>query len=195
MGTLCLVLLGISLALRMSGKVFALDAEMKLILERNFACRFWEWTLGCWLAERIVNRGVELTPKLGALLGGLLVTYAISLGVRHLLPYGGVWSGTLMPPLFALALAAACGLAARPDSILVRTGKASYSLYLVHPIALSIALVTTRAAGVTSAWIEFAVALPFAFAATFLFFRWVEQHYLATAAPSRAPVFEGAAGA
>jgi len=193
-GTLCVVLLGISLALRMTGKVFAFDAEMKLILERNFVCRFWEWTLGCWLAERIVNRGIELTPNLRALLGGLLVTYAISLGLRNLLPYGGIWSGTLMPLLFALALTAACGLAAQPDSFLVRVGKASYSLYLVHPIALSIALVTTRAAGITSAWIEFAIAVPFAFAATFLFFRCVEQHYLATAPPSRAPVIQGASG-
>jgi peptidoglycan/LPS O-acetylase OafA/YrhL len=195
MGTLCIVLLGVSLALRMSGKFFAFDAETKLILERNFVCRFWEWTLGCWLAERIVNRGIELTPKLRALLRGLLVTYLIALGVRHLLPYGAVWNATLMPLLFALAIVAACGVAARADSMLVRVGKASYSLYLVHPIALSVALVTMRAARVSSTWIELAVAVPFAFAATFVFFRCVEQHYLATAAAPRAPVLQGVSGA
>jgi peptidoglycan/LPS O-acetylase OafA/YrhL len=194
MGTLCIVLLGVSLALRMTGKVFSFDGDTKLILERNFVCRFWEWTLGCWVAERIVSRGTELTPKLRALLGGLLVTYLIALGMRHLLPYGGVWNATLMPLLFALAIAAACGLAARADSVLVRVGKASYSLYLVHPIALSVALVTIRAASVTSAWIELAVAVPFALATTFLFFHSVEQRYLATGAATRTSVIEGVNG-
>jgi len=192
MGTLCVVLLAVSLGLRMSGKVLSFDAETKLILERNFVCRFWEWTLGCWLAERIVDRGIALAPRLRTLLGGLLVTFLIALGVRHLLPYDAVWSATLMPPLFAAALAAACGLALKADSLLVRIGKASYSLYLVHPIALSVALVALRAAGVTSTFFELAVATAFAFLATFVFFRCVEQHYLAHATGPRVPAMTGA---
>ncbi|TMA24683.1 MAG: acyltransferase [Deltaproteobacteria bacterium] len=190
-GTLCVVLLGLSLALRASGRLFAFDDATRLILEKNFPGRFWEWTLGCWLAERIVNRGVEMTPKLRTLLVGLFATYLIALGIRHLLPYGSLWSATLLPPLFALSIAGACGIAAKPGALLVRIGKASYSLYLVHPIALSLALVTLRAAGVTSARLELAIAVPFAFATTFAFFRCVEQHYLAAAVARPAPAVQG----
>jgi peptidoglycan/LPS O-acetylase OafA/YrhL len=187
-GTLCVLLLAFSMAIRMTGKAIGLDEVTKSLIEFSFLSRFWEWVLGCWLAERLTTRGIELIPRRWMLLGGLVATYAIALATQNLIPY--TVRLALLPALFALAIVAAAGIGLRdhPPGWLVRMGKSSYSLYLVHPIALSVGVLAVRAVGATSTALELTVAVAFAVAATFVFFRAVEQRFLRSQDGRPAPI-------
>lgn len=184
---LCLALLLFSIAVKVGAH--GLSAETKRILAQSFLCRFWEWTLGCAVAEWLCVRGPLPRVTLPRLLGAMGVSFLLG-GLASRLPYGSLCYGTLWPVLFGLIVIGACGLVISTEHWLVRTGTRSYSLYLTHPIALTVGLLLARRWGLPF-WSECLVALPLITAGMFAFYRVAEAPFLSkkravTTAPSRA---------
>lgn len=178
---LCLALVVVSVALRLAGK-FVLDEPGKWILAESFLCRFWEWVLGCCVAE-FLARGDALPLRRPRVMAVAAMIAALAGGIALLaVPYGALWRSLLMPPLFALALAACAREAGGRDSALVQIGRASYSMYLVHPIAISCCLVAARA--LHFPWqAELALSALGTWALTRAFFQRIERPFLAQSAP------------
>lgn len=106
--------------------------------------RWWEWGLGCLTAEYVTRHprvfagwrraGAIVAPG-ALLLAGILIVHA---------PGGGILRGFLWPAGFAVAIVEACRVPVDSRTPWVRAllvcGIASYSLYLVHPVAYHVAL-------------------------------------------------------
>jgi peptidoglycan/LPS O-acetylase OafA/YrhL len=184
MGVLCACLFALSIAVHLGTKALGFGPVVRAILEQSVACRFWEWVLGCWLAERIATRGVKLGTRHWAIFGGLFATWLVAAIGRDTVPYGTMILPMVMPPVFAFALYAACGMSVREGSALVRVGTASYSLYLVHPIALSLVLVGLRAAGASSVALEMVACVAGALLAMTFFHKYVERSFMPKAKPA-----------
>jgi peptidoglycan/LPS O-acetylase OafA/YrhL len=116
----------------------------------NAPYRWWEWILGCVLAERLLTRRPAFTVGWLAVLAAALGTLVIGIAIPHLRG-GGMARTMVWPVLFAgtIVLAAWIGEArsGRVPGWLLTVGSASYSIYLVHPIAFHLALAASSAAG------------------------------------------------
>lgn len=173
--------------------LFALSIGSKLLLKAlapgyaelwalNLPGRYWEWALGCLVAERLAAQDrPSRWPEVAALLFG---TYALGAVLALLgLRFPGLHSGAIItriwPPLFAWTLLRAAQLApeGRATELLGHAGLRSYSLYLVHPIGIGLAVY----------WLSLASAPPLVqlaggLAAGWLlhlgFFRLVEQRFM-----------------
>lgn len=189
-GPLCVALLVAAVGLRLGGR-FVLDEPWKSILAQSFLCRMWEWTLGCWIAERLVSRqparAIGIWEFAGLLSGTLVLGMALVL-----LPYGQLLRAVIWPPLFAVLIYRAATMKLSENGLFASIGKASYSLYLVHPIALSVAVYSLRKLGFAAPWQEIAVGMGAAALLTWAFHRWVERPFMSpAAAPAALPVLRG----
>ncbi len=146
----------------------------------NVGARLWQWTLGCWLAERLVARGE--TPRRSHALWLSLSLLSLFVGAAALLddrttdalPW--IWP-LLAAPIVAAAARTRMTRTSRIDRFLLAIGERSYSLYLTHPIALFCVaglLVNSNVAPAAQAGLE----LTSAGLLCAIFFRWIERPFL-----------------
>lgn len=165
------------------------------IVETNFICRLWEWSLGCCIAERLVAQGApKSTSGLGFValcLGSFAMSPVVRLAFRRLLgvelgrQLGNQLVALLGPLVFALVVLHACGFAhsqRRSFRLLAALGVESYSLYLCHPLALASWgwLFTTLELPPLAMFLG---AIPVTLMTSWLFFRLVERPFMARATP------------
>jgi peptidoglycan/LPS O-acetylase OafA/YrhL len=194
MGGATAALCALSLAIRFSGLVPSDSVRNTLLL--NVPGSFWEWALGCWLAERLVASGRPApwrTLSFASVCAGALISKPILTGVGRVLlgpEVGRSVAGTLFesasPLLYGVVVYAACGLVLeRPiwwARALEWTGVRSYSLYLVHPIAIAIVALGAAALSLPNWGLATAANLAGSLLLTAAFFRWVERPFLTRAA-------------
>jgi peptidoglycan/LPS O-acetylase OafA/YrhL len=104
--------------------------------------RWWEWILGAWLAERLCARGGKTEG--GAFLAAAACAGSLAFGFLLIfLPEGALARAMLWPLTMGAALWSALAVRTDAENALARgaagIGRASYSLYLVHPVALHLA--------------------------------------------------------
>jgi peptidoglycan/LPS O-acetylase OafA/YrhL len=169
-------------------------AAMKLIYPgyaylwgENFVGRFWEWALGCLVAERLVVKARARHSSWTWFLALLIGSYAFTL-LTAFLPHGGAILARTQPLLFALAISAGARLPPLQTIVYrfaVATGLQSYSLYLTHPIAISVVCVFLASFGM-SLLIQWIFALVASGVMCALFFRGVERPFLVRSSRLRA---------
>lgn len=136
---ICLALFALSILVRVATKRFV-PQESSVIFDHSFLRRFWEWALGCVIAERLVAwpRVGWIPPWVLAFL--LAGTYLFGVAILDL-PLGGALQTTAWPLLFAVVIECAARLHTSDSGAASRwvawVGHTSYSLYLSHPIALA----------------------------------------------------------
>jgi peptidoglycan/LPS O-acetylase OafA/YrhL len=201
MGGATAALFALSLFIRFSGLVPS--DELRNTLELNVPGSFWEWALGCWLAERLVATGQPATSRDGlftALCAGALLSKPILTAAGRLLlgpELGRLVAGhvfaTGSPFLYAAVVYVACGLRFERPGAVVRAlewaGLRSYSLYLIHPLAIAGMALGTSTLGLPGWGLATVVNLAGSLLLTAAFFRWVERPFLTRAAKmSAAPI-------
>jgi peptidoglycan/LPS O-acetylase OafA/YrhL len=188
MRTICLALLALSLGVRFGSSLFISSADIRGTLANSIVCRWWEWVLGCYIAEQLLfktdGRAISRTTATVALAGGLAVAVGLTdLGRANLLvTYLG-------PPVFALGLFFAARMLNQPqnsaDRILISLGRESYSLYLTHPI--SIALATAAALSLGLSWyVAAGLMLVLSLTLSRAFYAMIEQPFIARALATKA---------
>jgi len=144
---------------------------------------FWQWYLGVVLADLYVREGPRTGPAL-LVWGARIAAAAICFGLGLIDPVVAGVHLTYWALPIAAALVAASFLV-RPararSSALAQavglTGKASYSLYLLHPIAIAVTALAVREANLPS-WIGAALAVIAALLAAFAGYRLIERPLL-----------------
>jgi peptidoglycan/LPS O-acetylase OafA/YrhL len=181
MGTLCVALFGVMVALR--GLDYNLAPPLRGLLTYNFLGRWWEWVLGAVIAERLAGGPLRQLPR-GPVLAA---TVAAALGFcwGQGWPHGVAIMAVGYPVVNGLVVWLTARMETREsrwlDRTLVAVGFRSYSLYLTHPITLT--LVAVLAAGrLTSAWAQVAVSMAASYAACWLYFALVERRFLSKSA-------------
>jgi len=182
---LAVLLVLLSIGSRLAALSLLGRAQQELI-DDSFLRRGWEFALGMWVAERI---GGETRPwRVGRWAwAGLCL---LSLGGGFVL---GLWPGglrvrvLLWPPMFAAAVEAAARW--KPGSGLVQrlgcwVGVRSYSLYLVHPVGLALAIWLFRA-WTTERGAACALMLASTGILFLVFYAWVERPFAMRARPRR----------
>jgi peptidoglycan/LPS O-acetylase OafA/YrhL len=146
--------LALNVAARFTGS--ALDVVLSSALPR-----WWEWVLGCLVVELVLSRGPRFS--VGYLALTMTAIAALAVGVAlSLLPGGSFTLTFALPIVFAAVVVAGAwtsptGARALPNA-LVAVGRASYSLYLVHPIAYHVACAALFAAGAGSVTLALGLA-------------------------------------
>lgn len=186
---ICAALFLVSIALRLLAKGIT-SPDVSLVVEQSFLRRYWEWTLGCVIAERLVARPrVDWAPRslVAALLGASYVFGVLVLS----LPLGGAVQTIVWPILFAVCIelaarqrnSAGSGVSRAARSI-EWIGHTSYSLYLTHPIALAAVIYVARSRGASPA-VETLTGLIGAVVLWVAFFYGVERPFLSRASAHR----------
>ena len=166
----------VMLALRAADKLVFADV-MRGMLTYNFPGRWWEWLLGAALAERVAAGKV---PRLSA--PWVAACLAISAGVAAALmnlPSGIAVLGVLGPWTYGVLVAVTLGMYQGRGWLYracLAVGLRSYSLYLVHPLTVTVALFVV--AGVAPWPVAVGVALAVSYAGTWLYYRGVERQFL-----------------
>ena len=183
MRTICIGLLALSLGARLGSSLFISSGELRNTLANSIICRWWEWALGCYVAELLLvkadGRVISPATAILALAGALAVAVGLTdLGRANLLfTYFG-------PPVFAFALFFGARMSNQPqklaDRSLVALGRESYSLYLTHPISLALATAATVSLGLP--WhIAAALMIVLALALSHAFFVVIEYPFMSHA--------------
>lgn len=158
------------------------------MLYTNAPYRWWEWILGCLLVERLLIRRPAFTVGWLTVLAAALGTLVVGIALPHLRG-GGMVRTMVWPVLFAgtIILAAWIGEArsGRVPAFLLTVGSASYSIYLVHPIAYHLALAASSAAGASPLMAVLACSLA-AIVVSSGFYKLIERPF-ATRALGKAP--------
>jgi peptidoglycan/LPS O-acetylase OafA/YrhL len=153
------------------------------IWDENFFGRYWEWVLGAYVAERLVANQRPSWSRWGPFIGLLCVTYLFSL-LTEFLPQGRMIRMHVRPFLFAICVYNGARLPPL-RSILYRWGLAigfeSYSLYLVHPISISLTCVGLAALGAPLA-VQWIASIAASIGFTILYFSAVERPFMRRAA-------------
>lgn len=138
METLCGILFGVMIVSRFLDHV--LPPALRL-LTCNFPGRWWEWTLGAVLAERLASVRFSPVPRRVVLMATGISAVAIcwASGLSH----GVQLCAILGPFLYAIVVWLATRMDVSEgwvDRLFLNVGFRSYSLYLTHPLALSVAM-------------------------------------------------------
>ena len=163
------------------------------ILLENAPFRWWEWIVGCVVVEVALRRPPSFRHGYPVVIAFAAVTAAIGMGL--LTVHGGssarffIW-----PVLFAGTILAAAWMRAPSSgsrmglvpSALNAVGQASYSLYLVHPIAYHVAIAALVALAVAVPGMLAGMVLVCA-AFTWAFYRLVERPFMTRAMAAGAP--------
>ena len=180
MEVICLALFALMIGLRLVDHF--LPPTLAGVLTYNFLGRWWEWVVGAVVAERLV-RGPHVWMRWPWALA-LATGSAVAVTLMTKLPHGIVLAAVAGPWLYG-AVVFGCARMASP----VRRGLApalewigfrSYSLYLTHPIALTLVAVVVEG----PAWVQIVAAVLTAHVAAWLYFVTVESRFMPT---SRAP--------
>lgn len=139
---------------------------------------WWEWILGCWIAEQMFEKNYfSLLKHFGWIFAALSIaidlvfSYNFDSSLRDL-----IWPllmGLFLYSVFTIPV----DLSKRWSRGALAVGHASYSLYLIHPVMLHVALFLTSL-WLGGLWLAIFLSLLFTFAATFLFYRWVEYPFM-----------------
>jgi peptidoglycan/LPS O-acetylase OafA/YrhL len=180
--TICLTLFIVSVMARLATKSW-LDENIRHSLQMSVVCRWWEWVLGCIVAERLVGaktmqwsrRDIALALLALTLVGGtVLSAMPLGLTIRPL-----VW-----PWMFAVAIWYAARQQTSPTSLFDRVigelGRESYSIYLTHPIAITLCAWVMHVDGPSLPGIVACTLASLALA--HLYYRAVERPFLVRAA-------------
>lgn len=188
MRTICLALLALSLGVRFGSSHFISSVEVRGTLANSIVCRWWEWALGCYVAELLLlkadGRVISRATAGLALAGSLAVAVGLTdLGRANLLfTYLG-------PPVFAFALFFGARVSTQADGavdrILVGLGRESYSLYLTHPISLALATAATVALGLPW-YVAAALMVTMAVTLSHAFFSMIEHPFMSQASAMKA---------
>jgi peptidoglycan/LPS O-acetylase OafA/YrhL len=196
-GRVCAALFAFSAAL--TAVVNMVPARYQLLYQ-SAPCRWWEWVLGCVVVEAVLvsGRGARVRTGYPAVIAAALVTLAAGIALPHV-PGGSRLRVLAWPVVFAMVIVLGCWMRPpRPGPIsraLLAVGQASYSLYLVHPIAdhLAIAALVALGAGANPAALAAGTALAVGLFA-WGFYRAVERPFMARAVAAGAPVARVASG-
>jgi peptidoglycan/LPS O-acetylase OafA/YrhL len=170
-------LFALMLALRLADQV--LPPGLRGLLTVNFPGRLWEWTLGAIVAERLARSDSVPAPRWLGL--GLALASALAAALALRLPHGILVRDLLAPVGYGLVVLVLARtelrLSSPLDRALVAVGFRSYSLYLVHPIALTLAA-AAMLPRVTAPLLQIAGALTAAYGLSALYFTLVERRFL-----------------
>jgi peptidoglycan/LPS O-acetylase OafA/YrhL len=172
---ICVALFGLMIGLRLLDHV--LPPSLSGVLTCNFLGRWWEWVLGAVIAERLVRVSREATRWPWAL--GLAAGSLVMVTILTKLPHGIAVAGVVGPWIYGPVVFVSALMAPTRNQV-VRyvewVGVRSYSLYLTHPIALTlVAHVIGRNGG---AWTQTTVALLAAYTAAWSYFVTVEVRFI-----------------
>ena len=165
MEAICLALFALMIGLRLVDHF--LPPSLAGVLTYNFLGRWWEWVVGAVVAERLV-RGPHVWMRWPWALA-LATGSAVAVTLMTKLPHGIVLAAVAGPWLYG-AVVFGCARMAGP----VRRGLApalewigfrSYSLYLTHPIALTLVAVVVQG----PAWVQTVAAVLTAHVAAWLY--------------------------
>ena len=187
MRTLCAILFGIMVALRLLDH--ALPISWRGVLTYNFLGRWWEWILGAALAEWLTaSPRKQVSP---GLVWATAALSALAACAVSRISHGILICAIAGPFVYAFVVALAVRMETRDESvvdgILVAIGLRSYSLYLVHPIALT--LVAAALWGrVSSPALEIVASVSASYLAMAIYFSLVEKRFVdIRPAPLRSP--------
>jgi peptidoglycan/LPS O-acetylase OafA/YrhL len=197
MAAICAALFALMLASRALDSV--LPPAFAHVLTTNFVGRWWEWVLGAVIAERLARAPFRALPRRPV----LAATVALALAFCWVQgrPHGVALLDVAAPFANALVVWWSARLALRTDRrldlVLAGVGVRSYSLYLTHPITLTV--VAALAAGrLTAPAAQVLVALVASYAVAQLYFVVVERRFLprgsSASAVSAAPAVVSAGG-
>jgi len=151
----------------------------RLTAQKMFVATFWVWHLGAVLASRYVSFQAQNSrwtrPAPGVLALALIGTAVL---FHPVLARAIYWAG----PFICAALLWATLPLGRAPALLDLIGRASYSLYLIHPLALAAILACHLSAG-----LSVLMSLTLSFALAIANYRWIELPGLALRGKSRPP--------
>jgi peptidoglycan/LPS O-acetylase OafA/YrhL len=153
----------------------------------NFVGRYWEWALGATVAEHVIARKAQ-PSKWSRFVLVLCASYGFSLVMAlDKLPHSGMLNTYLSPLFFACALYLGARLPSL-DSLAYRlsleVGVQSYSLYLVHPIAISLTCVAMTALGMPLP-LQWAACIVTSIVSMVVFFFTIERPFISASSPAR----------
>jgi peptidoglycan/LPS O-acetylase OafA/YrhL len=149
LGTVRVLLLTMAIAVGLSVAGRIVGGSFDLVTASALA-RWWEWILGCLVVETVLSRKPIAGPSYLSVIALTLGTLALGIAMLHV-PGGSAARGLLWPPSFAAVIVAASWM--RPPEAralpraLLTIGHASYSLYLIHPIAYHLGVAALFACG------------------------------------------------
>lgn len=157
------------------------DRELRFVGQRLFLVSWWQWALGAALADLYVRGAAPGLVRVVGFRGAAGAWALVSIAL-------GLWDPTvfrlhvrywILPAACALLLAAL--LVRPPRSSLVhgwqRVGRCSYSLYLLHPVALAL-LLRWLPAGALPFALRLAIDAAAALLLAWVFFLAVERRFL-----------------
>jgi exopolysaccharide production protein ExoZ len=180
MGTLCAGLFFLMLALRALDTI--LPTAIRGVLTYNFPGLLWQWVFGAVIAERLARR--PPAPLNQTLVVGCAAFSALAVCAVGHLPHGLLLLAVVGPPAYGVVVLVASSMRISSGMSVTRIlewiGLRSYSLYLTHPIAITLAAV------VLMPWLHRPAALvALAFASAYLlaalYFVMVESRFVSRA--------------
>ena len=125
---------------------FVLPLGLRGVLTSNFPGLLWQWVLGAVIAERLARR--PPSPLRPTLVVGVAALSAVVTCLVARVPHGILLLGLFGPMSYAVVvfMASAMRFSGRGVALplLERIGVRSYSLYLTHPIALTLVVALLR---------------------------------------------------
>jgi peptidoglycan/LPS O-acetylase OafA/YrhL len=134
------------LMLALRGLDTVLPIGLRGVLSSNFPGLLWQWVLGAVIAERLARR--PPAPVRPAVAIGVAALSAVAICLVGPLPHGVLVLGVLGPLAYGVVVFTASSMQPIRGRgglhLLESIGVRSYSLYLTHPIALTLAVVLLR---------------------------------------------------
>lgn len=180
-------LFGLSLLLRLLAGTMKGHVELAVLAE-NFPGRWWEWTLGALVAEVALGSRRRLPELSSTAIGVGALASLLAMTVIDALPHGIAIAAVVAPFVYAtlvlaavkMSLGSQVGLLGRGTLWL---GHRSYSLYLVHPIVLSVVVTWLAPLRQVPVFPRLLVVLAMSVLGSAAYFGLVERWFLAGRSP------------